>query len=322
MKKIYCSLILLLFVRLSIGQTISTIQTQVSLIQVKPIGNDQYIIVGNAGSSAATLNLPLCSSGSFELNGLGNIIGKYNAATNCWSWIIPAVQRISFRYLDADNNGNVYVTGSFDSTVTFPGNITKTSAGRSDIYVMKIDPQGNVLSVVADGSSELDWSDGITVDASGNVYVSGIFNFDLTHANQVNGSTVSSIYAAKYNNSLTRLWRNTYQGFASDNFGLYTKGTGISTDPAGNVYQTGVHCSNVTFSKTIKITLSGSNSQAGFVVKYNSNGLPQWARTVGKYSRGTHVIHDGAGNVYMGGEFWNSTINFGNNITLTQNATA
>jgi|GEM_PF-6893998 len=317
MKKIFFSIFVMLFANLVSAQsTISTIQTQLSLTQVKSLGNDEYIMTGNPGSPSITLSLPLCSSGSFEVN--STIIGKYNAATNCWQWIVPSVQRISFRHFDVDNNGNVFVTGSFDSTVTFPGNITKTSLGGSDMYVMKIDAQGNVVAVVTDGSAEIDRPHGIKVDVSGNVCISGMFNFDLTHASQVNGATVSSIYVAKYNNNLARLWRNNYQGYASSNFSLETHGTDITIDNSGNVYQTGVHCSNITFTKSIKITLSGSNSQAGFIVKYNSNGVPQWARTAGRYSRGTHVIHDGAGNVYMGGNFWNSTINFGNNVTLTQ----
>ena len=43
--------------------------------------------------------------------------------------------------IDVDSNGNVYVTGAFEQTVTF-GSTTLTSAGRDDIFVAKMNSTG------------------------------------------------------------------------------------------------------------------------------------------------------------------------------------
>ena len=320
MRKMAIILLLPLISSIGFAQSISHFQTEFSITQLKPVGPNEYIVLG--ATQGTSLTLPLCTSGSVIANSPGSFLGRYNSLANCWSWVLPATPEAPAMVFDVDNNGNVLVAGSFNGTVNFPGNFSRTSVGLSDLYLMKINSSGNVIGVVTDGSPEVDRPHAVQTDGAGNVYVSGIFNFDITHAQQVNGNTVSSIYIAKFNNSLTRLWRNSYQGFASDNFGLETKGEGIALDNSGNIYQSGVHAGNVNFSRTVKISLSGSNAQAGFLVKYNSSGAPQWARSVGKYSRAAHVTTDAAGNPYLSGHFWNSTINFGNNITLTQNATA
>lgn len=72
-----------------------------------------------------------------------------------------------------DATGSVYVTGSFQGTMTV-GSTTLTSAGGEDIFVAKFSSSGQSLWTVSMGGPSLDRGYDIAVDAAGNVYIAGI----------------------------------------------------------------------------------------------------------------------------------------------------
>ena len=77
-----------------------------------------------------------------------------------------------------DIDGNVYVTGSYSSTVDFdPGvaSFNLTSNGSMDVYVLKLDANGNFVWVKSAGGAEFDYGTGISTGISGNVYVTGVY---------------------------------------------------------------------------------------------------------------------------------------------------
>ena len=77
-----------------------------------------------------------------------------------------------------DNNGNLYITGLFWSTVDLDpgaGSAMYTSLGYSDIFIMKLDTNGNHVWSKQFGSSNVDEGRTLTVDASGNVIFGGVF---------------------------------------------------------------------------------------------------------------------------------------------------
>lgn len=73
-----------------------------------------------------------------------------------------------------DNQGNSYVTGEFSGTAAF-GNLSLTSAGQRDIFVTKLDPQGQFIWATSAGGTDYDEGNEIVVDAFGNSYVVGVF---------------------------------------------------------------------------------------------------------------------------------------------------
>ena len=78
-----------------------------------------------------------------------------------------------------DANGNVYVTGIFWGPTDFDpgaGTINLTSRGKSDIFIQKLDANGNLLWVKQMGGTGFDGANSITTDASGNIYTTGYFN--------------------------------------------------------------------------------------------------------------------------------------------------
>jgi len=70
----------------------------------------------------------------------------------------------------ADTSGNVYVVGSTGKGGALPG---QTSAGELDAFIRKYDGSGNELWTRQFGTSDWDWTRGVAVDTSGDVYVAG-----------------------------------------------------------------------------------------------------------------------------------------------------
>src|SRR5262249_14765317 len=98
--------------------------------------------------------------------------------------------------ITADGSGNIYTTGSFSGSVDFDpsggkghGKYALTSTGYPDIYVSKLDPNGNFAAAThvggnVGGTHASDRGVGITLDGAGNVYTTGEFtattDFDPT----------------------------------------------------------------------------------------------------------------------------------------------
>src|SRR5690606_35340757 len=70
-----------------------------------------------------------------------------------------------------DASGNSYVTGTFQGSVNF-GNTSLTATAWEDIFIAKLDPQGNFLWATRAGGGPKD----IATDVSGNCYVIGSFS--------------------------------------------------------------------------------------------------------------------------------------------------
>lgn len=75
-----------------------------------------------------------------------------------------------------DAGGNIFVNGIFDySPITF-GQITLTSAGSKDIFIVEYDAKGDVVGAESAGGIADDNCENICIDANGNVFISG-FSF-------------------------------------------------------------------------------------------------------------------------------------------------
>ena len=96
-----------------------------------------------------------------------------NAQNNTFKWAkaIGGNQSAEGQSITIDANGNVYTTGYFNGTADFDpgaGIANLTSVGGSDIFVSKLDANGNYVWAKAIGRSGGGFSvTGIVVDASG-----------------------------------------------------------------------------------------------------------------------------------------------------------
>jgi len=80
--------------------------------------------------------------------------------------------------ITTDQEGNVYTTGGFYETVDFDPNIGSaalTSVGGYDVFIQKMDANGNLIWVKQMGGTSDDYSKYIQVDRGGNVYTIGYY---------------------------------------------------------------------------------------------------------------------------------------------------
>ena len=154
------------------------------------------------------------------------------------------------------------------------------------------------------GGTSTDIGYGIAVDASDNVYVTGVFNgtvdFDPGSGTTNLTSAGFDVFFAKYNSSGELVWAKSVGGSSSD-FGY-----GIAVDAIGNVYVTGYFNGTVDFdpgSGTTNLTSAGLSDV--FFAKYNSSGDLVWAKSVGGSATdvGRSIVLDASGNVYVTGDF-------------------
>ena len=162
-----------------------------------------------------------------------------------------------------------------------------TSAGNTDLFVVKYSSSGTKQWTNQFGSSSRDSANGVAPDSSGNVYVTGMTNGGLDGCKSAG---VEDLFVVKYNASGTKQWTNQLGSSSRDS------ANDIATDSSGNIYVTG----------TTYWELDG-NTSAGkadlFVVKYNSSGTHQWTNQLGtdRYDEARGVATDSSGNVYVTG---------------------
>lgn len=211
-----------------------------------------------------------------------------------------------------DNQGNVYVTGIFNESVTF-GNITLNSAGSSDIFIVKYNNNGEVLWAKSFGGISLDAGRSLFVDDAGNFLLTGFFRsenisfdaFSLYNPNSAFG--YNQYFLIKCDSSGNVLWANTSDGLGN------MDGNAVTMDKSGNIIVTGMFDgSDITFG-SITLPNTGILSSDIFIVKYNAAGEASWAKTAGGsgYESCTEVVTDDSENLYFTGYFSSSTINFG-----------
>ncbi len=192
-----------------------------------------------------------------------------------------------------DGSGNSYITGRFGSSSISFGNTTLSNLGSDDIFIVKYDPQGNVLWAKMAGGTAGDVGNGIAVDGSGNIYITGQYtSSSISFDNIVLTSTGGAdVFTAKYDPSGNVLWAKSAGGSGGD------YGKGIALDGSGNIYVTGEFSNSISFGSTVVTHPTG---QAGFIVKYDPSGNVAWAKNTGG-SSGFGIAADGNGNSYVTG---------------------
>lgn len=218
-----------------------------------------------------------------------------------------------------DANGNVYVTGEFNATTLTFGSYTLTNKGKSDLFIVKYDPKGNVLWAKNEGSAGLESGLNIRVDNNNNIIVSGYTqNPSITIGGSVIlnsslscGSTCKSLFIAKYSTSGAVLWAKL------QDIGRGTYGD-MNVDKDGNVLLTSSYTDSVSFSGT---KFYGNDDI--FIQKYEAaTGNLLWtkrSKSNGSNSYdaiSTAIDYDNNGNIYMTGYFDKANISFGTTMLL------
>jgi uncharacterized protein (TIGR03437 family) len=215
-----------------------------------------------------------------------------------------------------DGAGNAYVSGytlSTDFNTKDP--IQTTNRGGLDGFVTKINSAGSALvySTYLGGGGD-DLSYGLTVDAAGNVYLTGVTesaDFPTRSPYQSVRKGSSDAFATKINASGTDLLYSSYFGGDGADFGR-----GIAIDTASNIYLTGDSTSRNLPTKDPLQPANRGFSDA-FIAKLNAAGSDLIYGTYLGGSRtdtGYGIAIDGAGNAYVTGSTDSLDFNLSNPI--------
>jgi hypothetical protein len=340
-----------------------------SIAVVKDVnGNDNIYVTGQYSTPSVTINSYLSVSetkvinsvqfGVVTISSIETLIIKYDKDGQA-QWV-SGISNSSGRSIAVDGGGNVYVTGSGNSLIirsfasyVLGGAITRTTygtlttAGLEDCFIVKYDKDGQAQWATNIGGSSNDQGLGIAVDATGNVYVTGIYssaNVTIrnstpppvaggiittsvygTLANNITTGTSNDCFIVKYNTLGQAQWATSISGIGSSD-----QGNSIAVDTTGNVYVTGQYAgsvlinnfnsiSNEFINTPLYVTLGNNNTSNldCFIVKYDKDGQAQWATNIGGSSSdyGYGIAVDATGNLYITGSY-EGTVQFNsfNNI--------
>lgn len=218
----------------------------------------------------------------------------------------------------ADDSGYVYATGSFASaTITFGAfTLTNAGVGTADIILVKYNSNGTVVWAKSFGSADGDIGHGISLDANGNVYLTGWFSSSMvTMGNHVllnSGNGTADVFVAKFTPSGNTLWAKSAGGIGAD------VAYSIAADVTGNTYITGMFLSPSATFGAHTLNNAGGNAADIFIVCYNASGAVLWAKSAGGPAAdiGYSAAVDANGNAYFTGWFASPSLSFGTN-TIT-----
>ena len=198
-----------------------------------------------------------------------------------------------------DTKGNVLVAGTFDGTLTF-GGVVLESKGSTDIFLVKLDPEGVPLWSRQFGGVESDGDDVrgrgpiVAVDAEDNVILTGtvVGTADLGLGSVSGVDTDAFVLKVRADGELAWSKRFTAAGFQ--------KAAGVAVDAQGSVLLTGGMEQMVNFGGD---DLTSEGGLDLFVVKLSANGDHLWSRRLGDISeqKGVSLAVDPAGNIVIAG---------------------
>jgi hypothetical protein len=179
--------------------------------------------------------------------------------------------------LDLDNQGNIYMVGNFRDTVDFDPNAgvyNLTAIGLSDIFVQKLNSQGNLIWAKSLGGPNEDRGYSIVIDDFGSFYItgnfSGLVDFDpSSNIYNLNSPMFDAMFIQKLDSSGNFVWAISSEG------GGGAVGSSIAVDGSGDVYTTGFFYGTTDFDPSTGVSnLTVQGAQDVFIQKINQNLTP------------------------------------------------
>ena len=275
-------------------------------LAVDSAGNSYASVIVDWGHAAAITfgaqTVPLSNSFSTPLT----VLVKYDSGGTCrWAQVMGGSDEVYATKLALDAAGNVYVRGTFFSTLTIgTSNLVTSANSTKNAFLAKFNTSSGALTgfQLPKGNSG---EGGVAVDPAGNAYISGAFastldfgsNIILTNA--ASTSLFGDAFLAKYNSAGVIQWARSAGG---TNGGFYWA---LALDTQTNIYAAGFLGSNAAVAQySLAGNLQGTNSASDLPVNPVASCLENCAV-------------DSAGNCFVEG-FFQGTTTFGTNVLQPQ----
>lgn len=260
-------------------------------------------------SGSASIGAPLSSTGLSDMF----VMVQDQFGSVFWSKSFGGPFNDRSNAVAIDNQGNIYITGSFTESATFDL-INVVATDSADVFVAKLNPSGVVQWVSTAGGVYSESSMGIDIDTQGNPVITGTFRGESTFGTTVltsmnsptSGAPSSDVFIAKLNSA--GVWQWAKKGSAP----LDDTGLDIATDPSNNIYVCGRYSETIEFDVIHPSTIQN----AGFVVKLNPSGTEQWFGTITASQVNAFAIDVKGTDVLVGGESIGQLVVTGTNSSI------
>lgn len=211
-----------------------------------------------------------------------------------------------------DGENNVIVGGIFNNTVDFdpgPGALMITSSAHMQSYIVKLNPNGNLLWARQFGNGQVAHADShmndIKCDAQGDILLTGSFagtcDFDpgpaVFNVTSSNGS-LDDGYVARLKGNGDFVWVKTFGQTGNNNY--YLTPTGIHIDGENNLVTSGFFIGDFDFDPGPGVQRFFGNPHQSFILKLDAQGNFVWVKVIGGSTTDTghDVAVDSDNNVY------------------------
>ena len=227
-----------------------------------------------------------------------------SAQTSGWSRSFTASRDTTVESVAVDTSGNAVIVGTLHGEVDLGGG-PLVSVGFEDIFVAKLDSNGSHLWSQRFGDTDFQRAEGVTVDASNNVVITGIIRGTVDFGGGPLSATTRNIFVTKFDPAGIHMW--------SQSFGdaVFDRATRVAVDGSGNIIIAGSAVDNVDFG-------GGSLPMGTFLAKLDAGGSHVWSQGFAQGSFGSgdpvaSVAVDALSNVVMTGPFIDP-IDFGGGV--------
>jgi len=212
------------------------------------------------------------------------------------------------RSIDTDANGNIYVTGFFNSDGIQFGSImlNNLNIGIFQFFMVKYDSNGNALWARKANSADDNRGYDVAVDNAGNILATGAFKgASITFGSVFISNTAATGYydvlVVKYDPSGNVIWA---KGDGSTDGDL---GYSICVTANNAVLVTGRYgLSYAVFGNDTCMNAGTLGTGDAFIVKYDVNGNELWLRSANGNGddQGNSICVNTAGDVFITGFYW------------------
>ena len=168
--------------------------------------------------------------GEPNIGGHDAFVSKFDLGGNAvWTTHVGTTSDDESHAVAVDASGNVYISGYTE------GDLDGSNAGGDDAFLSKFDSGGNEIWSTQIGTSVKDYSHCVTVDTSGNAYITGMTRGDLGRSHVA----TYDAFLSKFDSGGNEVWTTQIGTYHNDS------GESVSVDAWGNVYISGYTGSNL-----------------------------------------------------------------------------
>lgn len=298
----------------------------ISKIKLDASGNiylaGEYMATVDFNPGPGTFNMTSTTHTIPSLKSIDAFIVKLDPSGNfLWAKSFGGPEYDSVISMALDPQGNIILGGNFSLTADFnPGAgsypLSTSTAMNVDLYISKLDPDGNFIWAKSIGGTDYDKLQNLTLDNAGNIYATGyyigtvdfnpgagVLNLPGSAPDPLNGP-LQDAFVLKLDSGGNFGWAKKIGGISGE------EGSVITTDNTGNVYASGFFYGTVDLNPDAgELLATAGPSSSMYVCKLTTEGTFLWAKS---FTGTSYILPETAqfkdGAFYIGGMFrWIAT---------------